>query len=61
MMVGGVATIGGAVGLTFVTVGQYRKAAAAYNSAAGLACVPRREITLAFGTAPGGIGMRLAF
>lgn len=57
----GVLVCGGAIGLTFVTVRQYKKAATAYNSASGLAQLPHRDITLAVAPTPGGIGLRLTF
>lgn len=57
----GAAIIGGAVGLTYVTVGQYKKAAAAYNAATGMAGLPRHDITIALAPAVGGLGLRLTF
>ena len=57
----GVAVLGGAFGLTAVTVGQYKKAAAAYNSGTSLAQSPQCDITLALAPTRGGLGLQLTF
>ncbi len=57
----GVVVWGGAFGLIAFTNGQYKKAAAAYNSATGLAGLPKRDITLALVPTHGGLGLQLKF
>jgi hypothetical protein len=57
----GLAVFGGGMGLTAITVSQYRKAAAAYNSAVGLVWLPERGPILDLTPTPGGLGLQLTF
>lgn len=61
--VGGAALIGVAAGLSAVTVKEWKKAAAAYNTAMGYASSTpfRRPVTLALSPARNGMGLRLTF
>jgi hypothetical protein len=60
-LVAGILVTGGAFGLMAITVGQYKKAAAAYNSATGHAHLPRHDVTLALAPTCGGLGLQLTF
>ncbi len=60
-LVAGVLVTGGAFGIGAVTVAQYKKAAAAYNLANGIAGVPDYDIRLAVQPTVGGIGLALTF
>jgi hypothetical protein len=62
LIAGGVAAIGGALGLTYIGVGKYKKAAQTYNAAVG-AFLPSgdRGAALALTGTGSGLGLQLSF
>ena len=57
----GLILAGGGFGFELISISQYKKAAAAYNSSAGIVELPRREVTLDLATTGGGVGLQLTF
>ncbi len=57
----GLLVVGGGFGLELISISQFRKAAAVYNSSAGIVESPRREVTLDLATTGGGVGLQLTF
>jgi hypothetical protein len=60
-LVAGLLVTGGAFGLSAITINQYKKAAAAYNIATGLAELPQPKMILALTPTSGGLGLQLTF
>jgi hypothetical protein len=62
LIAGGVAVIGGALGLTYIGIGKYKKAAQSYNESVG-AFEPSdyRSASLAMTGTGGGLGLQLTF
>ena len=62
LMAGGAVLIAGAFGLEVGSIGQYKKAARAYNAATGYADVtPDCGMTLSLACTQGGLGLQLTF
>ncbi|MDR2912102.1 MAG: hypothetical protein LBV38_02215 [Alistipes sp.] len=60
-VVAGVIFAGAGFGMELLSISQYRKAAAEYNSHAGIAALPRREATLSLAATDAGMGLQLSF